>query len=67
MRRTLLLLVVVGLAVVGADPAAAQDPCEPSCDDVEIDANAVSTASVAPVIATMAALIAAPRLARRTR
>lgn len=55
MRKMLLVMTVFALAVVGADPAAAQDPCQPSCETLADDRPA-GAAAAAPLFLAMAAL-----------
>ncbi|PSG97615.1 hypothetical protein BRD56_04535 [Thermoplasmatales archaeon SW_10_69_26] len=69
MRTTLLALTVLALATVGADPALAQDPCEPSCDVDTSETPAASGPTLAPALLAMTALavvlLRAPSLRRR--
>jgi hypothetical protein len=67
MKKTMIALTVVALAVVGADASLAQDPCQPSCD-VETNAGAPATgAAVSPVLLAMTALLVIPRARDRRR
>lgn len=68
MRKAMLALAVLGLAVAGATNAAAQDPCEPYCDETELsyegtDLSLDVTAAAAPLFVTMAVLLVSPRRA----
>jgi hypothetical protein len=58
MRTTLIVLTVVALAMVGADPAMAQDPCEPSCELDTTETSTASGATIAPAFLAMTALAA---------
>lgn len=65
MRKTLLVLAVVAFAIVGADPAAAQHPCEPSCLEVSSGVGAaVDVAALAPAFLAVTAFLLAPRSTR---
>jgi hypothetical protein len=60
MRTLLLVLLVFGVAIVGADAAMAQDPCQPYCDDpTTAAAGAGLAAAAAPAIAAVAGLAVA--------
>lgn len=61
MRKILLALAVVGLAVAAADAAVAQRPCDPYCESVSMDADVAEAAGIAPVLLATIAFLLAPR------
>lgn len=62
MKRTIIALVVLVLAVAGANSATAQDPCQPSCDVDTSDWDVPGVAGTAPAFLAMTVLLVAPRL-----
>lgn len=59
MRKTMLLLTVLAFAIAGADPAVAQDPCEPDCMENAAAGGALLAATV-PATLAFAALLVRP-------
>lgn len=66
MRKMLLALAIVGLAVAAADAAVAQRPCDPYCESVSMDTDVADAAAIAPALLATTALLLAPRLSPKS-